>query len=106
MPMAGGYRASVAVVRTPTLERVVERLTPRGWLRGPTAPTVLDALLLEPWIASLVVGLRRVGGRAAILERAIALAVVRGHPEPRCSPSSRRWCCSCWSSRGTPTPKS
>jgi hypothetical protein len=78
-PTMGGYRDGLDVPLAPTLERVIERLTERRWLSLDEPMTVLDALMLEPWIASLVVGLRRGDSAEHVLSRAWALAIVRGH---------------------------
>jgi ATP-dependent Clp protease ATP-binding subunit ClpA len=71
----GGYRDGSEPEISPSLTRVVDRVGSR-WRPMPFA-----ALSLEPDVAELVLLLRRGGDARYVLERATALAVVRGHRE-------------------------
>jgi ATP-dependent Clp protease ATP-binding subunit ClpA len=75
----GGYRDGSEVPISADLTRVIDRVDVRGWRRFHSNQTVVDALLLEPAIASLVFELRRGNDHRHVVHRARALAIISGH---------------------------
>jgi ATP-dependent Clp protease ATP-binding subunit ClpA len=76
----GGYRDMSSPPTTAALEGLVARARkPRPWFALATKSTLLDVLLREPSVASLVFELRRGNDHRYVIERARALAIMGGH---------------------------
>lgn len=78
-PVVGGYRDASPPPLAAAVEAVVARHRgQRGWLPFVAKRSIVDALLLEPAVATLVFELRRGNDHRYVLERARALAIMRG----------------------------
>lgn len=79
LPTASAYRDATDAPPTPAVERILARCTGRLRFLVRRRPMLVEALLLEPAVARLVIELRRGQDHRYIAERARALAIVAGH---------------------------
>jgi ATP-dependent Clp protease ATP-binding subunit ClpA len=78
-PTIGGYRDGSDAPLSPRLRVVIERARVWRWLPILAKMTLLDALFLERSISTSVFELTRGNDYRYVVERARALAIVRGH---------------------------